>query len=1257
MARSKLRGLGLLLLGGAILCWAEPLHAQYQSQPGFSLAPAVEIEVTDAAAPVPAANGEPAAAGAESEEAKQKAEEDKKKKERIQKINKLTFDRRPSSILNAWAEPATKPAKDEEPEDASADKESEQKPDPFADQLKAFQRHVTLGHWPMVQGYLKGLPEDEGEALYKKLLSSLQSVPKGTPANRAVAGGVVVQAAPRSRQPETNSFGFEDVIALAAAAPMDLDKSLISSLGQILQKALTGGNVIDELVKRLEAEAGREEPAFTRRQSAQLMFAAGRPIEAGEFLPSVEDATEGEDFEALNLLSRHLTALYGREKKTQHLESAWHVTQAVLGSASKDEERVVALRRAVELAPKIRETLGKTWLEESFTGKPERGMEILASIGANSAQGLQNQSANPSMRLTSLKLQTTAVEALLTSAPERAEEWRDTLNLLAANWLREAMLSYQMDTSTQRGPMLQRDSFGNYFYMSNGMVSRPRTSNRVRPIPTGELIEIKPSEHWLSLVTASLKPKFDMTFAQLFLKVNEEDAAFPYIEQLATVYPEMAQELVSEFLRVWTQNHDPNSSRNRTNHYMFMYGFERRAESIPLTRSKQERNLKELAGLVKRLRALPLEELDEQLLARAFTTCHSSAEVYRLDAIERVFGSLDAVDAKTLAELAQQMRANLSGVWRQPAVQKDNKTRRKQKDIQAEVLRGYEVAEAVIEGGLAKHPDDWGLTLAMAALQHDRVNYRRLLATDASFSQSLEDAIALFHKAAELYAATVAELEQEEETTRVFELWYYASLGASDLGQLTPESVPDLSQPPRIREAILALPGEAADRHLAMFANTLFTRMSAVKPEAKFRYVRTGLDIVGDHKRAAEARKVYDYYQDLVTEIKLDTVIDGSDVVGHTEPFGVFVNLRHTREIERESGGFGRYLQNQNNGNVYYYNYGRPLQNYRDRFEEVVHQSLSEQFEVLSVTFQAEDVNSKATEEYGWRVTPYAYLMLKARGPEVDSLPSVRLDLDFLDTSGYAVIPVESSPLPIDALPESGAARPMSDLRLTQTLDERQANEGKLILEVQATAQGLVPDLDQLVELDAAEFDVVEVEDQGLSVSRFDPDSDATVVLSERTWLVSMNAKPDLPAKPSEFRFGEPKTEAAETVYQRYNDADLLSVSQVISLDEEYGETSLSSLWVVGVVAILALAALAVMLVWTRRKPTVEVAGYAMPSDLTPFTVLGLLRQIERNNGFNSSGKQELSSSINRIEAYFFGAAGEEPDLEEIAASWIRKAK
>jgi hypothetical protein len=217
----------------------------------------------------------------------------------------------------------------------------------------------------------------------------------------------------------------------------------------------------------------------------------------------------------------------------------------------------------------------------------------------------------------------------------------------------------------------------------------------------------------------------------------------------------------------------------------------------------------------------------------------------------------------------------------------------------------------------------------------------------------------------------VPKLSEEDESVQVYELWFYASLGACDLGQIDEKRLPDLHQPPLIRAAIDQLPGEAAGRHKEKFANELFTRMSALNPAVKFRYLRGGFEIVGDHKQAREARKVYDYYKDLVTEIKLETVVDGSSIVGHDRPFGLFVNLRHTREIERESGGFERYLQNQKqNTNFFFYNYGRPLENYRDKFQEAAQKALQEDFEVLSVTFQDEKVHSKAAREYDWRGSP-----------------------------------------------------------------------------------------------------------------------------------------------------------------------------------------------------------------------------------------------------------------------------------------------
>ncbi|HAY81419.1 MAG TPA: hypothetical protein DCY79_16570 [Planctomycetaceae bacterium] len=1230
---------------------------------------AVRLKPAKEAPPEPqrtAADAAPQKEVAEAAEDNEATKEKGKKQARLAKFQKLVFDRRASTILKTWAEIDQASSEENKPNDNGPKKpaDDEAAADPLDRELAAFQRDVTLGRWERVKQFLAELPEDESKALYTRLLQALQrpfQLSKAGMSPEQIAQ-MLMQQQQQGRRVEAHSFALEDVLLLAAARPQELDDAAIVILGQLLRATLDKGNVIEKLVERLREETGQQEGIVNRRQAAKLLMAAGRILEAGEFLPEVKQAKADGDFDGLNMLSRYYLQQHSEEEKPEFLEQAWDVVQAVLAADETEKaQKDQALKRAVDIAPKIREELGTAWLNESFTQRPERGMEILASIGSANARGLQQYASSPKTRLRTLKLQTTAVEALLQAAPERAEDWKVTLDLLARNWLEEAKVTYRYDTSTSRGPSLRRDRFGNFFYYDEENDPRRRmTTNRVTPIKTSDMIDIKPSDDWLAYVSDALQPKFDMLSAQLFLKVSEEDQAFPYIENLAAVYPELAKDLVAEFLRVWTNNHDPNATRNRTNYYMYMYGYERKAESIPLTRSKQQRNLEELAALVKRLKKFPVE-IDESQIARAFTTCHSQAEVYQLAAIERVFGAMDDLEPKTLAELAQQMRANLVSVWRAPAVQKDKKTNRKQKDIEAEVKRGYSVAQAVVTKALKQHPDDWTLLLAKASLDHDENSYLRELGNDSKFSQRQQRSFDDFEKAIAAYAAAVADTSEDEWTTKPFEIWYYASLGACDLNQVTDEKVPDLRQPAKIREAILQLPEQAVEKHMDQFANTLFTRMSSVKPAVKFRYVRSGLDIVGDNPQAIEARQVYDYYQDLVTEIKLETVIDGSSTVSHEEPFGIYVHIRHTKEIERESNGFGRYLQNQNS-NYFYYNYGRPLANYRDKFEEIVNQAFEEHFEVQSVTFQKETVNSRAVaDDYGWRITPYAYLLVKPRGPEVDKIPSVRLDLDFLDTSGYAVIPIESPPLPIDAATEKHDIRPVKNIALTQTLDERQADEGKLILEVKAVSQGLVPDLEELLDFAPQGFEIVQVEDDGVSVSRFDEDADDNVIVSERLWMVNMQAKGDLQELPETFTFGSPKLDVKEAVYQRYNDADLASVEPTIALEQTYGTVDHTGKIVLAVGAgLLALVLGGVgLVVWRRRKPEQTQVDLQMPDELNAFSVLGLLKRIEDNNGFSQERQVELSHSINRIEAFYFDqSTGDEPDLREIAEHWLtRKAR
>ena len=723
---------------------------------------------------------------------------------RMTRLKQLAFDRRPSAVLKAWAPRPKddKPTPTKNPKEEALDKE-----------LSELQKNVTLGKWSAVKTYLATLPDEEAIAAYRRLLQNLQQRPGLGAPGPAVPDGegpMMMPGGPAGAQfAEKNTFTPDDVIGLAACAPsgtnpaafppraalagsaaviarapVGLTKEHLASLAGILRESVAGGTLAEVAVARLGTEAAKpaEAAALSRRQVARLLVIAGLPEFAGDFLPSSEQAQKDADLEALNLLARHFVAMHAKETKSGNLEKAWAAAQAILASPTGErEEKEEGLLRAVELAPRLKDELGKAWLEESFTKNPARGMEIFATLGGQVSRGLSMKPHAIDDRLNALKLTQTAVGALLKAAPERANEWRSALSLLAGGWLQEAEFSQRFDRTAGGGPRLRRDVYGNIYFgtedddpmMRMMMQQRP---DMPRPVLVADVIKTAPNAEWVKAVDDSLRPKLAGTVARLHLKSNEEDKAFPLIEQLAASQPVEAKELVKEFLRVWTRTHDPNAARNENRYSWFFFAYEQRAESIPLTRSKQERNLKELAEWTVRMRKLPggAGDLDDEMLVKAFTACHSSAEVYRTEAIETVFGPLGGLKPKTLAGLADQMRTNLTGLWKEPAVQEQKKTKRKKKDIEAEVLRGYAVARASVEDGLKKFPNNWALLAAGAGLLHDEVNYRQELAKSSGFSRDRAEAFAIYRKAAEDYARAVRSVPEDEHTTNVYEQWFAA---------------------------------------------------------------------------------------------------------------------------------------------------------------------------------------------------------------------------------------------------------------------------------------------------------------------------------------------------------------------------------------------------------------------------------------------------------------------------------------------------
>jgi hypothetical protein len=190
---------------------------------------------------------------------------------------------------------------------------------------------------------------------------------------------------------------------------------------------------------------------------------------------------------------------------------------------------------------------------------------------------------------------------------------------------------------------------------------------------------------------------------------------------------------------------------------------------------------------------------------------------------------------------------------------------------------------------------------------------------------------------------------------------------------------------------------------------------------------------------------------------------------------------------------------------------------------------------VVSVTFQDEKVTSRATDEFGWRYTPYAYILLKPRGPQVDKIPPLCIDLDFLETSGYVVMPVETPAVPISARSATGDPRPVEKLSVTQTLDERQAEKGILLLEVKAVGVGPRTGVAGAVRrLRARGVRGGEDREPGARGEEVRGGRGPQRDRVRAGVALTLKGREDRPELPTTFKFAPVKVPAKEVVYQRY---------------------------------------------------------------------------------------------------------------------------
>jgi hypothetical protein len=272
----------------------------------------------------------------------------------------------------------------------------------------------------------------------------------------------------------------------------------------------------------------------------------------------------------------------------------------------------------------------------------------------------------------------------------------------------------------------------------------------------------------------------------------------------------------------------------------------------------------------------------------------------------------------------------------------------------------------------------------------------------------------------------------------------------------------------------------------------------------------------------------------------------------------------------------------------------------------------------------------------------------------------LQVDLDFVDRAGQVVLPVASSAVLLDTK-GTAAARPMANLEVTEILDERAVESGKLALEVKVTCSGLPPRFEDLFTVPASDFKIEGISDSGSAVQRLSSDTLPLSAQTERAWAVKFAYAGDRNVTSAKFRFPEPKPDNSKVTFKRYQDVDLVEVPKELAVTGiRVGRSALVP-WAVSAGALVLLCGFVIALCRRRPTPAAQSDTHRIPESITPFTTLAFLRAIHGDQRLRLPGEQrsELGDTITRIESFYFAPQPNNektPDLSQIARLWYTRS-
>lgn len=1139
---------------------------------------------------------------------------------------------------------------------------------------------VLRGDWHAVGHLLARLPPKDAQKVYSQMLNRLsasakareslferyeQAKPNTDPSAEPEVEVQTYYYRGGSSQEQGGLFLSDDFFGVVAAAPAPPDLAQQRSIAALGKVALQGDTGRRLLLERLKAGL----PGFDESKPAEavniarLLCSLGWPELAEPYLPATAAELADSKVEDLLLTADYLAARGAAEKNDAMLRRGW----ATLGAASAKEAPADAVvDRIVGQVPALDDTLVSTGLVAMLNQRPALRAPLIVRLsqppGANARQDSSDDDEDSSPaagRMAALRTQSLLMAGLVRTGGAK-DSGADVITGLTWNWIGAAeQARVQAEQDLQRRA---REAM----YNQRSSVSRSQRT----VLSPGEALETAPDEVVVDVLPPGLARQVRLQKFALMLLEGDVDQSLGYLRLCCKAYPEEARDLCSHYVAAWVDRRssalmreDPDMVRMRQMGYQIPDN--RKAGGIALTRALQNKNVREFKDLLGELRKLA-PSLDPARITWAFLNIHSGAEVYRTEDVEAIFGPPEKMERAELRSLLAAMRVNLAAGWRDMEKQQKSGTNRTADEVKDEVSRGYLVALELLRRGIGFDGGSWEDDVVRGQLCFDAAEFEKDRKMELADYVDLRDkAFASFRHAATNYAAEAAGKTPGQWTIAPFQAWFFVLLGASDLTALNPGRPRDDLGLGALRATMAAMPAPAGLAHRTMFGAALTNMIERVPPQMKQKFLAAGLQALGpESAESAGAKSTLDYYANLLEEARLRVEIDGPTRVGHGRSFGAFLFLDHTAQLARESGGFQRYLQNQSDqmammGNMYVPPGRRAMSNYRENFETNLYSTLGERFEVQSVTFHDANAKPLRLPREGWQTMPLAYVVLRAKDAAVDRLPSLSIDLDFNDGRGVVLLPALSQVVPLNAADDRPGARPCTNLAVAITLDDREWNKGRLLIEVAAQGNGLIPALDELcpVSLDGCER---EVKDNSLNVSTFQTQDGRSLPQVSRTWQITFVRKTGA-AAPAQFKFPPLAADfaGANVTYKRAAEADVVPVEAKLAL----AGVALPTLSASGSLPLPTIAAFVVALAlaawwWVRLRRRTDAAvptsSLEVPAHLTPFTVLAFLRRLASAK----PGDAALREQIHELERRWFGPSPVTPaeaELRSLAEQWMKQ--